>query len=216
MGQSVQKVPAREMWLKLDQDQSGVLDRKEADTLLRLIWKTYKVQKPLSAEVVTNILAELDVNKDGKIVQKEFEELYDGLWEEMVQVYASPKAGSQAAGTSPTSKEAGSEEKQGSSTPPKSKSPKENAKANAEPNHIRCPHCAFEIDPRHLQRLKVPPEALSVAPGPWQGSSASAGYQAMPAISAAPVPPGTSFHGQVPASFFQTSHGWWAQSNGPS
>ena len=45
-----------------------------------------------------------------------------------------------------------------------------------EPNNIRCPHCAFEIDPRHLQRpglgtswwfigwwvdlrLKVPPEA---------------------------------------------------------
>eukprot|EP00434_Breviolum_minutum_P041104 symbB.v1.2.036559.t1/scaffold5105.1/size30854/4 len=213
MGQSVQKLPGRQMWEKFDKDKSGVMDRKEVDTLLRDIWKTYKVQKPLSADVVNNILAELDVNKDGKIVQQEFEDLYDDLWDQMVEAYASKKADSQASATSPTSKEGNK-----GSTSPKSKSPvKDKSKVpNQEPNHIRCPHCAFEIDPRQLHRLKVPPEALSVAPGPWQGSSASAGYQAMPAIAAAPVPPGTSFHGQVPASFFQTSHGWWAQSPGPS
>ncbi|CAK8993215.1 unnamed protein product [Durusdinium trenchii] len=208
MGQSVQKLPARQMWLKFDKDTSGVMDRKEVDQLLRDIWKTYKVQKPLSADVVQNILAELDVNKDGKIVQKEFEDLYDDLWDEMAQAYASPKEGSQASAISPTS-----ENKASKDVSPKAK-PKEKVKATAEePTHIRCPHCAFEIDPRQLHRLKVPPEALSVSPGPWQG--VSSGYaNAMPAIAAAPVPAGTSFHGQVPASFFQTSHGWWAQPPG--
>ncbi|CAJ1335727.1 unnamed protein product [Effrenium voratum] len=95
--------------------------------------------------------------------------------------------------------------------PTKKADPKAKAK---EPNQIHCPHCAFEIDPRQLHRLKVPPEALSVSPGPWQRpQTATSGYQVMPAaIAAAPVPPGTAFHGQVPASFFQTSHGWWAQS----
>ena len=58
-------------------------------------------------------------------------------------------------------------------------------------------------------------EALSLAPGPWQAR----GAYAAPAIASAPVPAGTSFHGQaasgeqagrdgqVPASFFQSSHG---------
>ena len=52
--------------------------------------------------------------------------------------------------------------------------------ANAEPNHIRCPHCAFEIDPRHLQRSGGPDFAswagskffwLSVFYGPHPSSS---------------------------------------------
>ncbi|CAJ1335729.1 unnamed protein product [Effrenium voratum] len=42
MGQSAQKVPARQMWQKFDRDKSGVMDRKEVENLLKDIWKTYK------------------------------------------------------------------------------------------------------------------------------------------------------------------------------
>ncbi|CAE7542314.1 unnamed protein product [Symbiodinium necroappetens] len=82
-------------------DGSGILEREEVDSLLlspqisshsaerrKHIWKTYQVQKPLSPDVVQNVLEELDKSKDGKIVQAEFEDLYDDLWEEMSQMYA--------------------------------------------------------------------------------------------------------------------------------
>ncbi|CAE7303697.1 unnamed protein product [Symbiodinium microadriaticum] len=76
------------MWQDFDKDGSGILEREEVDSLLKHIWKTYQVQKPLSPDVVRNVLEELDKSKDGKIVQAEFEDLYDDLWEEMSQMYA--------------------------------------------------------------------------------------------------------------------------------
>ncbi|CAE7437475.1 unnamed protein product [Symbiodinium natans] len=218
MGQNVQKVPARQMWQDFDKDGSGVLDRNEVDALLKHIWKTYKVQKPLSPDVVKNVLEELDKSKDGKIVQAEFEDLYDDLWEEMSQMYANSATPAKAAESGAKASPKGGSSPRGAKTPPQPAPPKavrhSSPKAKV-PNNIRCPHCAFEIDPRQLHRLKVPPEALGVVPGPWQRPDGG-GYQTPAAIAAPPLPPGTTLHGQVPSSFFHSSHGWWAQPSGSS
>ncbi|CAE7430695.1 unnamed protein product [Symbiodinium sp. CCMP2456] len=220
MGQNAQKVPARQMWQDFDKDGSGILEREEVDSLLKHIWKTYQVQKPLSPDVVKNVLEELDKSKDGKIVQAEFEDLYDDLWEEMSQMYASSAPGKSEPEAKSTGAKGASSPK-GTKTPPRPEPPKakrhSSPKASAKvPNNIRCPHCSFEIDPRQLHRLRVPPEALGVVPGPWQRQlNDGGGYEITPAAIAAPsLPPGTMLHGQVPSSFFHTSHGWWAQPPG--
>ncbi|OLP98361.1 hypothetical protein AK812_SmicGene19195 [Symbiodinium microadriaticum] len=156
-------------------DGSGILEREEVDSLLlspqisshsaerrKHIWKTYQVQKPLSPDVVRNVLEELDKSKDGKIVQAEFEDLYDDLWEEMSQMYAS----SAPAKSEPEAKSTGAKGQSQASAEKKTKVGKTSHSI------VRFP-------------LKVPPEArrsladdtttwycqhraLGVVPGPWQ------------------------------------------------
>lgn len=219
MGQGTAKLDTKELWNTYDADKSGFLDKNELDQLVRKVWRHYKPSTPLSDQLVERIVEELDINKDGQISKDEFDELYDELVETLAEEFgADPGAGDAAAAA------AGG------------------ASALAVPGAsdkecLRCPHCAFAIDPRDLERLQVDPEAIQL-PGAWDrlapgvaGGGPTGGPGAIPvgaaggvvpsaaavevagaAAVAGPLPYGTTYGGTVPPSFFMNPQGgWWAQ-----
>mmetsp|Transcript_27703 Transcript_27703/g.79863 ORF Transcript_27703/g.79863 Transcript_27703/m.79863 type:complete len:221 (+) Transcript_27703:159-821(+) len=190
MGQAADKLDSRDLWTQFDQNNSGVLDEAAIGRLLQSLWRHYSISKPLSAELVARVVAELDVNEDGRIQQAEFEDAYEELWDELAQQLQPSPAGEAAAPAPPAP----------------------GARPEPELDFLRCPHCGLEIDPRALDAMRVPPEALRRPPGPWEHlareRAAAAGAAA---LGAPPLPPGAQASGPVPASFFRSPHGWWAQ-----
>lgn len=215
MGQGAPKMDTAQLWRQYDVDNSGFLDRSELDQLVRKVWKHYKPNAPLSEQVAAHVLDELDVNGDGLIAQDEFMDLYDQLLETLGEQMAEV-GGSAASAAGPSN---------GGALVPAGSAGQQSARpAGPDPDRqdwLRCPHCAFEIDPGELERLRVDPEAVRANVGSWQNIAAPGGGQQLVGASAAgqpaldavgPLPQGTTYGGRVPPSFFMNQHaGWWAQ-----
>eukprot|EP00401_Gymnodinium_catenatum_P070726 CAMPEP_0117537152 /NCGR_PEP_ID=MMETSP0784-20121206/41818_1 /TAXON_ID=39447 /ORGANISM="" /LENGTH=152 /DNA_ID=CAMNT_0005333731 /DNA_START=105 /DNA_END=563 /DNA_ORIENTATION=+ len=78
---------------------------------------------------------------------------------------------------------------------------------------LKCPHCAFEIDPRSLEQLRVPPEAVTMQVGAWEPEEQvehPGVTMEMARLQQRSLPPGTIVRGQVPLSFLQGPHNWYA------
>mmetsp|Transcript_23486 Transcript_23486/g.41298 ORF Transcript_23486/g.41298 Transcript_23486/m.41298 type:complete len:208 (-) Transcript_23486:64-687(-) len=195
---NVKKLDAKKLWKEFDFDGSAVLERNELEKLLQMIWKRYGIEKELSKDFVNGIFQELDINKDGRIMQDEFLALFDELWEERHQLFAKKSAGG---GHSSGGRPHGHDAHQGHSGQ-HAAGPDPFKKKELDFDNVRCPFCAFEIDSKNLERLRISPEQL-------QAMAAAAAPAASSARGAA-LPPGFSGSGQVPGSYFQgfTGPGW--------
>eukprot|EP00929_Paragymnodinium_shiwhaense_P073268 TRINITY_DN37298_c0_g2_i1.p1 TRINITY_DN37298_c0_g2~~TRINITY_DN37298_c0_g2_i1.p1 ORF type:complete len:198 (-),score=42.27 TRINITY_DN37298_c0_g2_i1:32-625(-) len=191
MGQNATMLSADEVWKLADRDKSGYLDDTEVREVIDTLWQRYGMDRQLSPAFINGIMKELDRNGDNQISLEEFNELYQDLWNDREKFFANylkPAKAKPGAGVA-------------------------TAPAGTNADWLRCPHCAMEIDPRGLEKLRVPPEAVSMAPSSWSaaqgggaaaGSPAGAGY-----LQGASLPPGTVVRGNVPTSFLQGPHNWY-------
>mmetsp|Transcript_25089 Transcript_25089/g.46041 ORF Transcript_25089/g.46041 Transcript_25089/m.46041 type:complete len:240 (+) Transcript_25089:47-766(+) len=236
MGQdaSADRINARQLWQAYDLDQNGQLSRAEVEKLLQSILRHYGAEFRMNAAFVDGVMKELDVNGNGVIEQDEFESLFEELWTHHSELFRSrgqrsqPSAMTESTATKPQAPMSAapysfpqvrpSEIPHAGAMPPGVAAPRVPARGAVD--MLRCPHCAFEIDPNDLERLRVSPELLSACHEAWDSQLAS-----MPSIGNVTtathgLPPGTQAWGQVPPSFFNGSNGGWShlssrQSNPP-
>mmetsp|Transcript_60169 Transcript_60169/g.143416 ORF Transcript_60169/g.143416 Transcript_60169/m.143416 type:complete len:238 (-) Transcript_60169:45-758(-) len=235
MGQeaSAERINARDIWQAYDLDDNGQLSRPEVEKLLQSILRHYGAESRINAAFVDGVMKELDVNENGIIEQEEFEALFDELWAHHSELFRSkakaagppgkqPNAVTCAGGASrappmPAQPAAAPYPFPQVRPPADARVPMGQSSCGASErlptiagDALHCPHCAFEIDPRDLERLRVSPEVLQACHDAWdsQVSSVPLRGPAGPGL-----PTGMQSWGRVPPSFFHGSNIGWGQSS---
>mmetsp|Transcript_37870 Transcript_37870/g.85324 ORF Transcript_37870/g.85324 Transcript_37870/m.85324 type:complete len:222 (+) Transcript_37870:75-740(+) len=211
MGQdaSADRINARQLWQAYDLDQNGQLSRAEVEKLLQSILRHYGAEFRMNAAFVDGVMKELDVNGNGVIEQDEFESLFEELWTHHSELFRSRGQRTQPSAMSAATRPNAPMVAYSFPQVRPAEIPSGSAAINAAPM-LHCPHCAFEIDPTDLERLRVSPELLSACHEAWDSQLASMPSVGSVTTASHGLPPGTQAWGQVPPSFFNASSGGWS------